>query len=132
MEKNEISESTIKRANYKELTALCKKLEVPFKNQSRESLIKLLIKSADLTDKSSANESKVSDKKFIASAIKSAYQKPNEKKKPSVKVKQTKSDKIRALADKGKTVLEIAKIMSDTHYSFIHSVTKKHLSIRKK
>lgn len=121
-------ETTItKNTTYKQLQQMCPK--GLFKNQPREILISLLLKTGKVADKSSVSAVKLADKKFIADAIKSTHQKTIEKKKSSAK---TKSFKIRSLADKGKTVLQIAKLMSDTHYSFIYSVVKKHLHASKR
>jgi hypothetical protein len=123
------NQNELERAPYKELQKLCSKYDVVFKNQPREKLIAILLKSKKAQ---SVDADKISDKKFIGNAIKSAHQKTNVKKKVSVKTKQTKSDRIRNLADKGKSVLDIAKLMSDTHYSFIHTVVKKHLAPHKR
>ena len=58
-------------------------------------------------------------------------QKPRENPIKLKKVVFTKSDRIRHLFDKGRSIVEIAKIL-DAHYSFVHTVVRKHKPLTKK
>ncbi len=116
---------SIQKANYAELTKLCRQLGVLFQNQPKGKLKELLLARINILPEqlpalvSNIAPKKISDKKPIP-----VHKAKNGKKNDKVE-KETKSSKILALYLKGIKVSAISKTLN-AHPSFCYTIISNH------